>query len=161
MTNFDHPTETKLDKLEAVQKASCSANKGPGNVTWKESEKEMGLPQRREHWKHCGYSSYMWSRETTAGYSSGPQMVEEEGEQPEQGWNRASHDLRGETPCLVTIVHKTPSPGREQGNPTGAWLGNLKSSLRKQGNKEKAGLSGANCSQFSFLTASRSSKRQV
>lgn len=44
VTNFDHPTEIKLDKLEAVQKASCNANKGAGNVTWRESQEEMGLP---------------------------------------------------------------------------------------------------------------------
>lgn len=44
VTNFDHPTEIKLDKLEAVQKESCNANKGPGNATCKESEQEIGLP---------------------------------------------------------------------------------------------------------------------
>lgn len=42
--NFDHPIEINLDKLEALQKVSCNANKGHGNVTWKEGEKEIGLP---------------------------------------------------------------------------------------------------------------------
>lgn len=141
VTNPDPPTEIKLDKLEAVQKASCNANKGPGNVTWKESGKEIGLAWRREHWKGLCYSSYMWSREATVGRSSEPQMVQKEGEQPEQGWNRVNHDLSGETPCVAH--HCSQNSLHLQGgqaNPTDSWLSNLKPSLRKQDNKEKAGV---------------------